>query len=190
MGKPQTWNFRDHDVNRYDSRQEQPDAHDVPHLGILLEKLAEVRTEMAASRPAYEATAPRTFGGAVSDTGPAGTCANPFGTACEVAILNISIDASTGINVAAISTSPNLNALQVAAVNGTTTLQGDIPFLYLACVSTSAPGVPHWFPLAPNEALYLYSSSSPTGSGAKGVYATVQFRRRVNPAGVPNMGYS
>lgn len=185
------WNRRASDdasassgVNRYDARAERPDAADHADLSALLEKIGEARSELAATRPNYEFTAPRSFGGIPATTPYA--MPNPFDTDCEVCILAITNTASQAIT-AILTTSQNPGGFAAGATAMTATMQGDYRFQFVVSLgpTTTVPGPDCWYPLDNGASLYATIASATTSA----LYFVLQFRRRTNPAGVPNFGY-
>ena len=73
------------------------------------------------------------------------------------------------------------------AATMTASLDGQQGFIFLGTVlaSTTLAGAPQWFPVQGETALYVRVS----GAGSKAAYVTLQFRRRINPSGVPNPGF-
>lgn len=157
-------------------------------LPRLLEKTAELKSLVQALRPEYEYTGPRTVGGIPSAN--AYTVYAPFTSPCEVSVVMVTC---TDLNTttATLSTDPNLDILASGSANMTATLDGNQGFLLVVGLQTlasspaSVTGPANWFPVPSGAALYVRVG----GGGSKSTYFTLQFRRRINPAGVPNYGF-
>ncbi len=168
--------FREAEQDALDSVAEPNEA-----VNRLSELAAEVHALAAHVRPEYEYTSPIAFGGL-----PAGSpfaCPVPFSGPCEVAVVMVTALGNETGNVL-LTTEQNASA-QFVSVTGTATL-APTPFALIISTlnSTVAPPIT-WYPLSGNTSIYFALSSNYT----KSVFAMVQFRRRINPAGVPQFGY-
>lgn len=150
-------------------------------LSGLAERVAEMHALMGTPRPEYEYSVPFSFGGAA---GGAPYALNvPFSTPCEVALIAItSIGGETG-NVA-LTTEPLFANAQLATTNAVAVPATNF-LLVCNTFNSTTTFAEHWFPLSGATSLYMQLSSNFT----KTVVACVQFRRRINPAGVPSQGY-
>jgi len=149
-------------------------------IGRLADRVAELKSQLQALRPAFEVSVPYVFGGAGASTVATFTLPAPYDTACEYAVLSVAFfDTGT----AALSSVGD----PTGVLGGTPTLtqQGQYGLQLFAATGANTFTQPDlWRPLQANGQLTLGVNSS-----AKNCYVTVQFRRRVNPAGVPNAGF-
>lgn len=165
------------------------DAHETGHdLPRLLEKTAELKSLIQALRPEYEYTGPRTVGGVPASTAYA--IMVPFTTPAEVSIVMVTATDANSVT-ATLSTDPNLDILASGSASMTASLDGNQSFLVIASPQTlasspaSITGPANWFPVQGGSELFVRVG----GSGSKAAYFVLQFRRRINPSGVPNQGY-
>ena len=158
--------------------QEPSDAANA--IGRLADRVAELKSQLAALRPAFEVSRVYVFGGAGASSVATFTLPAPYDTACEYAVLSVAFfDTGT----AALSSVGDPSGV----LGGTPTLTQAGQYgiqLFAAGAATTVVPSEFWQPLQANGLLTLGVNSS-----SKVCYVTVQFRRRVNPAGVPNVGF-
>ncbi len=162
------------------------DADSAPELSRVSLTLGELRALLASATPEYELSAPFTFGGP-PNAGPF-SINIPYAGECEAALLTFTNTTASSQVFCVISPDSGLSGTLLASAAMTTTLDGSQPWRFMAYVASTTSSITPaltWFPLQGGGKLYLYSGSS----AAQGVYVTVQFRRRLNPAGVPHVGY-
>lgn len=162
------------------------DAHSISSdVSRLVEKTAELKSLLATLRPEYEYTGPRVVGGIPAST--AYTMLVPFVTPCEVSIALITNTDSTNAATLTLSTDPNLDITTANVATMTATLDGNQSFLVIASPlsQTTVAGAGKWYPIQAESAVYVRVN----GAGTKSAYFVLQFRRRVNAAGVPNAGF-
>lgn len=156
-------------------------------LSGLAERVAEMHALMGTPRPEYEYTGPRTVGG-VPATAPYAIQV-PFAGPCEVCILSV-VAAGTQNTSGILSTEvASIGASLNADGSVKQSLDGSQPWFFLLTGYTQAAYATNgWLPLNGSSSLYLFVNGS-TGGTAGGLYVVLQFRRRINPAGVPSQGY-
>lgn len=181
------WNYSPNGRNTPFAHEAELDAADNPAhaLSALTEQLAEVRSLVAVNRPEYEYTGPRAWGGIGATNNAVYSLTAPFTGPCEVLLYAASATNGTTASYA-ISTDPQLPPDIVSYNAGTSTLPGNDQFLILLNSQVNVLALPSvWFPLSGAQTLYLHVPAAYTHP----VYVTAQFRRRINPAGVPSQGY-
>lgn len=158
--------------------QEPSDAANA--IGRLADRVAELKSQLATLRPAFEVSRAYLFGGAGASTVAVYTLPAPYDTACEYAVLSVAF-LDTG--VAALSSAGDPSGILAGTPNLT---QQGLYGVQIFAAGGEATHLPSefWQPLQANGNLSLAVNSS-----SKICYVTVQFRRRVNPAGVPNVGF-
>lgn len=149
-------------------------------LSHLTERLGELKASLATLRPEYEYSPPFLFGGAGATTPALFTMPEPFHTPCEYHVLAITF---LDVGTAALSSVGDPSALLAGTPNVTPGgLFGQQVFAAAAAVTIVPADC--WLPLEANAQLQFAVSSS-----SKVAYATLVFRRRINPVGVPSFGY-
>lgn len=155
-------------------------------LSRLTEKMGELRSLLATIRPEFEYTGPRVVGGVPSAT-PIRINV-PFASPCEVSVaLACTTEPTTTAPITLLlSTNSNLDIGASNASTITATLDGNQRFLLVVSFFTnSLVGPDRWFALSGEEPLFLHIH----GTSTNAAYMTLQFRRRINPVGVPSPGY-
>ena len=149
-------------------------------ISRLIEKTAELKSLLVALRPEFECSTPYLFGGQGATSPTLFTLPSPYLTACEYSVLTVTfVDAGSAALSSAGDPSGFLGNLVDVSGQGLYGLQ-----LFNAVgAATLAPAL-KWLPIQANGQLSLAVSSS-----SKRCYVSVQFRRRINPAGVPNPGF-
>lgn len=152
----------------------------------LIEKTAELKSLIQALRPEYEYSGPRSVGGVPVATAYA--IRVPFSSPSEVYVAYISNSDPSNAATLTLSTDPNLDLVASNAATMTATLDGNQSFLILATpvAQSVVAGSGCWYPVQANSELYCRVN----GAGSNAAYFVLQFRRRINPSGVPNQGYN
>lgn len=161
--------------------------HAPDDISTLAEKVAALHAVLDASRPLYEYTDPRAVGGIPSAS--AYSTRVPFATPCEVSVVMVTTTDLNSVTLT-LSADPNLDIMASGSPNLTASLDGNQGFLLIVSPQTlasspaSVTGPANWFPVQGGTQLYVRVGSS----GSKASYVMLQFRRRINPVGVPSNG--
>lgn len=149
-------------------------------ISRLIAKTAELKSLLATLRPEFETSMPYLFGGAGSTASTLFTLPSPYDTACEYSVLTVSfVDAGSAILSSAGDPSGFLGNLVDVTGQGLYGMQ----MFNAVGEATLAPAL-KWLPIQASGQLSLAVNSS-----SKRCYVSVQFRRRINSAGVPNPGF-
>ena len=146
----------------------------------LIEKTAELKSLIQALRPEYQHSRPYLFGGTGASAGKLFTAYAPYDSACEYTILAVTF-ADAGL--CALSSNGDPTGVANGKPDITQEAQYGVQVYASAAEATITPS-PNWFALEANGVLSLSVVSA-----SKVCYVSVQFRRRINPAGVPNPGF-
>ena len=180
------WNIQRMPSAREATTQADDASATAQELPRLIEKTAELKSLIQALRPEYEYTAPLSFGGVPVTTKPYSLYV-PFGGPCEVSVI-CATTFDAGDQNLVLTTESGLNVTDIAGTSITMSLDGNQRFYLPLALNGANVGTvalaPCWFPLEAQQ-LYLYVG----GAATKSAFITLQFRRRINPAGVPNPGY-
>lgn len=179
------WNISRQPFAREEHALADEPSEAVSDISRLAEKMAEMRTQLATIRPAFRYTGPVTVGGIPSASSY--QVYVPINGPCEVCVVSQTNTDNSAALTLELSLNPNLDVTTANTSNMTASLDGNQQFLYLAALGTSStvPGADCWFPISGDQQLFVRVN----GSGSKAGYITLQFRYRINPAGVENPGY-
>src|SRR5690348_10280749 len=145
--------------------QEPSDAANA--IGRLADRVAELKSQLATLRPAFEVSRAYLFGGAGSTAGTLFTAYAPYDSACEYCVLSVTFK-DTGL--LALSQTGDPTGLAAGTPNVTQEAQYGVQ-MFAASAETTFTPAEHWFPLESNGVLSLSVVSS-----SKVAYVSVQFR--------------
>lgn len=145
-------------------------------LHKLIDALHAHREALRVWTPPYEYSQPYTIGGPqITGGGVNYSVASPFETWCEYSVVQVSFIGAgpfaSALSSASAATVPTSTSTMIDRAG-----RDYIP--YASNVAINLPQTDSWYPLPAGQLLYWVM-----GSGGAG-FVTVQFRRRVNPAGI------
>ena len=164
-------------------------AKDSPSLSAdhalhkLIDALHAHREALRVWTDPYEKSQPYTIGGpAITGGGLAYSIQCPYDSPAEFTVVQVSF-VGTGPFAAALAVN-NPQATIPTATSALTDLAGKDYLPYSSNVAANIPQNDNWYPIDGRHMIYWF-----VGTGGSG-QVTVQFRRRVNPAGIYNLSNS
>lgn len=161
--------------NPFAAKEKSEHASPDQALHRLIDALHQHREALRVWTSPYEYSQPYSLGGAQITAGIPYRVQSPFDSWCEYCVSQVTFVGTGPFSAVLSASAPGAlptNASAVQDQSGRDTL----PFASNASATVPLPEL--WYPLPAGQPLYLV-----VGSGG-GVQVSVQFRRRVNPAGI------
>lgn len=161
------------------ARNEQA-AKEAQSAAALVQSLQELRHHLMVAMPHYVYSDTFVFGGTTTALNNPLRFTSPFQTPAQYQVLNVAFG---GAGTAYIGPNRGQAAPAItASVDPSAQTSGQ---LYAAGGETTVPGAETWIDIPGNAEIFLAVSA-----GANAAWATIQFRRRVSPAGLYAEGHS